>query len=440
MLVKYSRKSTIDLIVKITIVLLFATNICFSQAVKTIDTINHDFRKATEVFYLTKVTASEKSYDQIDDRKIRKYILESHKDFKESFLVKIKKGRFVNDNRYENLATELFSKIQKANPEIADVKILFSLGTSANAYNFGEDIVVVYLKLLQELENKNQLGFILCHEIGHQMLQHSKKSILKFATQSFSESVKATTKAISKARYNKGELAREASKKILYGNAAQRRKAEIEADSIGLLFYKKAFPDAKKEALTTMELLDKMDLQKDSLTPKDFENFFGSAKQPFKQHWILNDELKNYQYQKGSKFFEIDSLKSHPDCADRIKILKKFDGSLETSIATNKTVDFDDFKNQTKYDVLFGLHFIKNYGDSLYETLLMLKKNPGDAFLKNMVYENLVKIQEAQKTYTLAKHLETADPQNYNDYNMFLYFIRQLRKTELENIIEIYKP
>ena len=98
-----------------------------------------------------------------------------------------------------------------------------------------------------------------------------------------------------------------------------------------------------------------------------------------------------------------------------------------------------DFKNQTKYDEVIGLHFLKLYGDSLYETLLLLKINPNDVFLKKMVYENLLKLQDAQKTYTLAKCLDTIDPKYYDSYNLYLFFLRQLRKTEFENIIEIYK-
>lgn len=422
-----------------TFLLFFISIFCFSQKNKVfIDTTNHDFRKATEVFYADKVSKTKKFIESIQERKIRKHVDANYKEFTDEFFEKIKKGRFINDSRYDKLSLELLSIIQKANPEIPNIKVLFSLGNTANAYNFGDEIVVIYAKLLQKLDNKNQLAFILCHEIGHQMLLHTKKRMIANAENSFSEKVRATSKAIAKQKYNQGELAREATKKIVYGNAAQHRKTEIQADSIGLVFYKKAFPNAKHDALTTLELLDKMDIAKDSLVPADFERFFGSAKQPFKPEWVNNNELKNYQYQKEIKFFAIDSLKTHPDCADRIAILKKFDVNISKTASVKKT-DYQDFKNQTRYDELIGLHFLKLYGDSLYETLLLLKINPNDVFLKKMVYENLRKLQDAQKTYTLAKCLDTIDPKYYDSYNLYLFFIRQLRKTELENIIEIYK-
>lgn len=421
------------------ILLILLTNmLCFSQKSIVIDTTNRDFRKSTEIFYTEKSKKTFEYIETIGERKIRKHVNSNYKEFKDEFLEKIKKGRFINDIRYDKLSSELLATIRKANPQIPEIKVLFSLGNTANAYNFGDEIVVIYTKLLQELENKNQLGFILCHEIGHQMLQHSKKKMVQYAENAFSETILATTKAIAKQRYNKGEMAREATKKIIYGNAAQRRKSEIEADSLGLIFYKKAFPNAKHDALSTLKLLDKMDIAQDSLVPVDFKLFFGSTKQPFKPQWIENDELKNYQYQKEVKFFAIDSLKTHPDCTDRIAILKKFDSSI-TKTGTTDKAEYQSFKNQTKYDVIVGLHFLKSYGDSLYETLLMLKKNQNDVFLRQMVYENLLKLQEAQKTYTLAKHLDTIDPKYYDSYNMFLFFIRELRKTELENILLIYK-
>ena len=102
-----------------TFLLFFISIFCFSQKNKVfIDTTNHDFRKATEVFYVDKVAKTKKFIESIQERKIRKHVDANYKEFTDEFFEKIKKGRFINDSRYDKLSLELLSIIQKANPEI----------------------------------------------------------------------------------------------------------------------------------------------------------------------------------------------------------------------------------------------------------------------------------------------------------------------------------
>lgn len=410
----------------------------FAQNLAIIDTTNHDYRQKLENFYIEKSNQTILYFKKLEDRKVKKEIEEICKENKTEFLEKIRKGNFVNDPKYSQLVNTLFENLKTANPQIGDIKFLFELGDEPNAYNFGEDIVVVYLPLIEKIDNKYQLGFIISHEIAHQLLDHSKKSLLKQVQIGNSEKVKQDIKAIAKQKYNKGQSAKLLYKKIVYGSREESRKKEIEADSLGFVLYNKAFENQNHQAIATLELLNTIDKEKDSLTEKEYKMFFNSEKQPFKKEWIINNELDNYQYDKTLKFWQIDSLKSHPDCLDRIAILKKNFKNIN-GVSKIEDSEFLAIKKSSNIDVIVGLHFLKEYGSSLYQTLLQLKQDPQNTFLKKMVFDNLIKIQEAQKNYTLNKYLETIDPHYSNSYNTFLYFIRKLRKAELENIIESYK-
>lgn len=56
-----------------------------------------------------------------------------------------------------------------------------------------------------------------------------------------------------------------------------------------------------------------------------------------------------------------------------------------------------------------------------------------------MVKSNLEKIIEAQKKYELNKYVDNPNFKNYsNIYNVFLSFIRELRKSELQEILNHY--
>ena len=157
----------------------------------------------------------------------------------------------------------------------------------------------------------------------------------------------------------------------------------------------------------------------------------------FNESWLAS-EISQYNYQKTEKFWNVDSLRSHPDCDSRIIFLEKNFKIQEK----NKTIDISNFnlqKEDADKEFVFGLYFLEEYGKSLYNTLLCFKKKPKDQFFKKMIYDNLIKLRDARNNYTLNKYLETENPKLSDSYNKFLCLIRNLRKNELTQIIEYYK-
>ncbi len=101
--------------------------------------------------------------------------------------------------------------------------------------------------------------------------------------------------------------------------------------------------------------------------------------------------------------------------------------------------EFKAIQAASIYNDVLGLFVIEEYGKSLYETLLLLKEDPNNQFLRTMVKGNLLKIRNAQKSYTLDKHLDRVNPRNSDSYNTFLFFIRDLRRKEMNDLINLYK-
>ena len=71
--------------------------------------------------------------------------------------------------------------------------------------------------------------------------------------------------------------------------------------------------------------------------------------------------------------------------------------------------------------------------------MIMLKNEKEDPFLKKMMYDNLLKILEYKSNYKLSQCLETESPNLSESYNMFLGFIRNLRKSNLEQLLKNYE-
>lgn len=410
----------------------------YAQEWEEIDTLNYQYRNQLTGFYTKKSETIIAELEKTTDKNIRKELLQIYNESKQNFLKTIQKGYFIDKKPYQIVLDSLFYKITKANPETEHIKVLVEINEEPNAYNTGEDFVSLYLPLLSKVEHTEQLAFIICHEMAHQLLQHPLSNLKKNVASFHSEQVKEKIQNIKKQKYNRNQKTEMLLKDLVYTHRKSSRVNEIQADSLGFILFSKAFPNQKQYALSVLHLLDSIDVEQDSLVENDYYQLFHSEKQAFKRSWLVNDEFDMYSYNTAPKFWELDSLKTHPDCHERILALKNnFSLNETTTVDENNT--FRPLKKQAQNDVVFGLYFLKEYGKSLYETLLLLKNNQNDVFLRKMTYQNLLRIQEAQKNYTVNRYVENVNPRYSISYNTFLTFIRKLRKTELENLIQMYQ-
>lgn len=417
--------------------------ICFSvnaQNLVLVDSADSKFKKQLVNLYSSRVAKQQLKFNQqLSDKKIRKEVDVLYKDFSEDFIESINKGFFVENQTYQKFLEDILQQIQKNNPEypdIANTKILLSFGTSPNAYAIGTNIVVVYIPLIKKIDNQYQLAFILSHEIAHNLLSHSYNGMIDHASMVHSSEIKKQTKEIQKQKYNKGQIASGLYRDIVYGKRKNNRKLEHQADSLGFVLFKNAFKGNEYQVLVSLETLKDIDKETDSLSVADYTKLFTTAKIPFKNQWINNDELQAYKYDRSPKFWQVDSLKTHPDCELRVGFVKKHFTVQPAEAEISE--EFKALKNSSKYNHILGLYTIEEYGKSLYEALLLYKNEPENEFLKKMIYDNLIKLQDAQKSYTLNKYLDTLNPRYSNSYNTFLSFFRQLRKNELNEIINKY--
>ncbi|QAA82650.1 hypothetical protein EI546_13390 [Aequorivita sp. H23M31] len=421
--------------------------IIFSQSIQAqnfvpIDTSNVTYRKNLKTLYSKRVSDQSQIFQkQITNPKVRKEVGSIYKEVTDGFKETIDKGYFVEDSLYRNELDKILKNLKNNNPDYASLKttqILLSYGTAPNAYAIGNDIVVVYIPLLKKIRNQYELAYIISHEIAHNILKHSYNGMIANASLKQSEDLIKKTKELKKQKYNRAGESITLYKNLIYGSSKNKRKLEQEADSLGFILFKNAYKDYQYEVVKTLELLEIVDKETDSLSVEDYVSLFETEQLPFKKEWIVNGELESYKYDTTPKFWTIDSLKTHPDCKIRAEFIKTNfevqENKLQEASEEFKTIQF-----ASKYNDVLGLYVIEEYGKSLYETLLLLKWEPENQFLRNLVSENLLKIQSAQKSYTLDRHLDRLNPRNSDSYNTFLYFIRELRRKEMDELINLYK-
>ena len=414
----------------------FFMEFSFAQNAVIIDTTNHDYRDSLKEFYTTQTIKNQAVLEVGMSRKIRNQFEEMYLDNKKDFISLIDKGVFFESKNYISLFETIFERLKNNNSELAnsDIKLLLAFSDESNAYNNGENIVVINLPLLRDLKNEYQLAFVISHEIAHQKLNHVHEGIVKRLNKYNSEELVQKTKSIDKQKFNKGALASELMKNLVYGDRRESRKKEIAADSLGYLYFSKAYPNFNLQAVEALKILKNIDVANDSLVKSDFIKIFNSQNLKFNEEWLKSDLVNNYNYQKDKKKFDVDSLRTHPDCDVRISLLTKT-FNIKSISQKIESGTYEVSKKEIDKEYVFGLYFIEEYGKSLYHSLLKYKQDLGDTYYRNMIYENLVKLREYRMNYTLNKYLETENPNFSEGYNQFLNFIRNLRKNELNELI-----
>jgi Zn-dependent protease with chaperone function len=363
---------------------------------------------------------------------------EIYSEIQDNFLEKINSNNFICDDKINPYLQGLMSEVLAKNSiKQEGYKMLLSRNSEINAYNTGDGTIVVNYGLFLATDNEDELVFIISHEIGHQFLNHMKNDIEAFAQLSTSEEVVRKTKEIRRLKYGKATTASDLLKNIRYQNYSERRKKEIEADSIGLVFYKKTLRNPKA-AIAVLGKLDDSDKEKDSIMPADYKRIFEKGGFVVKQKYFEEEESLFKKYDK-TKRINIDSLKTHPDCITRVKLLKDhLDNKFTDQYSSSNS--FSEIKKNSTYQNLFNLFTAEKYGLSLYEALKLYKDDSENPILKNIIYLNFAKIYASRGNYTINRYVPAHDNlHNTASLNRFISFVNNIKMTDLEIIMNNFK-
>jgi len=185
------------------------------------------------------------------------------------------------------------------------------------------------------------------------------------------------------------------------------------------------------------QLLDKVD---DSLLykPVDPQLTFNFASYPFKKKWIQKEsaifsEMSNDDSPLTKK--EKDSLKTHPDCTDRI--LRLEDSILKVQ-AGKKFIMNESLFKQLKKDFFVEMteqqFKSNNLSRNLYYSLQMLQSGENTYYAKFAIARGLNIMFESQKSHRLGTITDKESRGYPADYNILLRMLDHLKLEEIANI------
>jgi len=391
--------------------------------------------------YTPRETYSEKNRDLI--KKVQKQLdnelrtLGSHraqKIFKSNtqYLIKqIKQGAFLNDDTISNYIQKVFDKLLAANHISPDGKTLFvAKSPDINAICFGEGSFLVTVGLLRKIKNEGQLAFTLAHELAHYQLGHVKKKVIKMATSNGKKIINKEVDRIINGTVTLEDL--EKLRELIYVKNRYSRAVEIEADSLGFVFFSKANYN-QNDALLLIDQLDFTNFSNKHLDEKLFLPFH-FRKFPFKQSW-LNPRLGVYNKTPQKTFiFDMDSIKTHPDNIDRkIKLKSYIDSSAVSNLNTNNAV-IDLLLKTAELEALESAYFSKRYDLALYLALELKPSYPHNDFINTMIVKILINIFEADENRALAYYVPNFTRNYHPELRKVNNFIHNADKKDLIEI------
>lgn len=333
----------------------------------------------------------------------------------------------------QNYLDGLVSEVVKANPILAskDFHCYFSRSGIPNASYIGEGVIIIHMGLFEKLANESQAVFILCHELSHFLLQHGEKRMHKYVETINSDQVQSELKKIKDREFKKREILDKLVENISFNSFRHSRDHESEADSMAVELMK-GTRFRLSEALTALAMLDSIDVTSFK-TDVCLKNLFDNTKYPFQKNWLAKEEglLGGHAYLETRNEIA-DSMKTHPDCSQRIKYITPLVKKYETSpgLLDMNRATFMELQNIFRYEVVEYAYQRDDYTKSLYYTIGLLQKNPDDAYLVTRVGMILNQFYLASKNHILGKVVEQPAPYKEANYNLLLQFVQNLYRDD----------
>ncbi|HEX2618186.1 MAG TPA: M48 family metalloprotease [Flavobacteriales bacterium] len=361
-------------------------------------------------------------------REVRKDVTEQRVEQYEDLLDTGKDSLFICSGPLKDYLDHVLARVQAADPTVpTDIDLVLARYPWPNASCMGQGTLLFNIGMLERMENEPQVAFVIAHELAHQRMDHVGQHMIALTYKLHSRAFKQELNAVKRQSYGKAKRFRE----LLAGfySPARRhgREHESQADSLALEWVTRAGYDPA-QALTSMDVLDRCDDER-TLDRLDLPRIFDRAAYPFKSEWL--------QYGGASSLGEFeeehtaldDSLKTHPDCAQRKRDLEAMLAHLSAHIVPD-IGGTDEAVRSSANECIETYYAADNYGRALFLALCGLQRDSTDLYLHGLVSRCLSALHQRSVKHELGKVLEYTGNENADNYNRVLAFLHNLHQKD----------
>lgn len=348
---------------------------------------------------------------------------------------KIQNNHFIFDSPMNERLERILQHIVEKNPAIPKdrLRIFLSRYFWPNASCLGEGTMVFNIGLFRRLENDDQIAFILCHELAHFTEDHVNESVRKNIAAREELLGSDEFKNIAKQEYGSYEAKQNLLKNFTFDNKRHSRTHEKEADHLGMNYYVNT-KYAASEAIRCLEILDEIDEEKYA-GKVDLKNLFDNSEYPFQNRWLRTKSSGLSVMKKATSEWNSDSLKTHPDCVQRIDLIKR-NFSVKELIGEKVNTKESYFAEElllADFEIVQSTFDFSDLGRCLYYSFQLLGVYPENAYLRATVGRCLYHLYHARKNHELNEYVAFPSRQE-KEYLEVLRFIHNLRLSELKKL------
>lgn len=230
----------------------------------------------------------------------------------------LESNNYVFQPEIYNYVDGIIEEIRSKNSSVIPEKpiLLIDRSASANAYAIGGNIIVVNLGLLSFAKYREDIAFVIAHELSHNIFKHADNFMKEKAQWLTSEDYKNSLNAVLSSKYERYSRLKKVYEGYSFNRSKHQRYHEGDADSMAIVLLKKA--NIAFDASFFLRL-DSSDIQYKQALKKPVKEYFTSYSLGFEDWWTqrkskgLSTRNHNFKDTTGLQ----DSLKTHPECKDR---------------------------------------------------------------------------------------------------------------------------
>jgi hypothetical protein len=346
--------------------------------------------------------------------------------------------RSVTEKTADNYIKSIVAKIINVNPELKglDVRVLFSRDMPPNAYSIGDGTIAFNAGLFVFLDNEAEMAFVICHELAHYYLNHSRKRLDKYVEIANSDSLKREFKRLSKQEYKVAEQFEKLLKTFVFDIRRHSRDNEEEADRVGMRFLKKTGYSGNG-FVTSMRLLDKID-DTALFTSLNLQTILSFPAYPFKERWIKKESVifgaLNPDEATGLTKKERDSLKTHPDCSKRITLLSDSAAAISGKYFQVDEQLFKQLKQEFIPEIVEEVFKSGNISFNLYLSLQMLQDGKHTPLAIYSIARDFNLIYKHQKAHEMGLIIDSENKMYDEGYNLLIRMLYRMRLNEIAEL------
>ncbi len=350
----------------------------------------------------------------------------------------LESGNFILKGPLFDLVNEIYLEISNKNPSLKEKKIILLKDETANAFTMGEDIIYIHLGLLYRLQNKDQLAFILCHELAHDQLNHFHENLNDYIQEKTDKDLERKIKEIMELKYGHVTNLNTLLVPTLLFKKQKSRINEFEADSLGMTFFKNCKYNSEK-ACTSFDVFLNADHLRDT-SIIDLHKYLNYSTK------TINSKRINYQKDESSlgDFTEDiseedletkeelnDLLRSHPYEVDRsIKMYRFFNIPIPETFDSTIDTNFKIYRYLAEGEMINYALQSQQIGKALFYSLNMQKNYPNDTYSKLTTSLCMLSLYYYKVNFKEGLVIENQDLENDIAYDKLIYFLKELTPEE----------